>query len=94
MIFRLSNWHGSNVSKMWSLMHSMLWVYACKIGNKDLAHAGLSVELVTIEVGCLGQFLPSSVTNMCRVCHLSKHSTRCIFKQAAGVAIFMLLSNF
>ena len=48
----------------------------------DLEHAGLSVELVTIEVGCLGHFLPSSVTNMCRVCHLSKHSTRCMFEQA------------
>ena len=53
----------------------------------DLVHAGLSVELVTIEVGCLGHFLPSSVTNVCRVCHLSKHSTRCMFEQAAQVAI-------
>ena len=53
----------------------------------DLAHTGLSVELVTIEVGCLGHFLPSSVTNVCRVCHLSKHSTRCMLEQAARVAI-------
>ena len=53
----------------------------------DLAHTGLSVELVTIEVGFLGHFLPSSVTNVCRVCHLSKHSTRCMFEQAARVAI-------
>ena len=53
----------------------------------DLAHTGLSVELVTIKVRCLGHFLPSSVTNVCRVCHLSKHSTRYMFEQAAPVAI-------
>ena len=52
-----------------------------------LAHTGLSVELVAIEVGCLDHFLPTSVTNMCRVCHLSKHSTRCMFEQAAQIAI-------
>ena len=53
----------------------------------DLAHAGLSVELVTIKVRCLGHFLPSSVTNVCRVCHLSKYFTRWMFEQAARVAI-------
>ena len=36
----------------------------------DLEHTGLFVELVTIEVGCLGHFLPSTISNLCRVCHL------------------------
>ena len=73
---RMFRWHGLDVSKMWSLMHSILWTYACKIGNKNLAHAGLSVELVTIEVGCLGQFLPSSVTNI----YLNILQDRCLNK--------------
>ena len=46
----------------------------------DLAHAGLSVELVTIKVICLGNILPSSIANVCRVCHLSKYFTRCLNK--------------
>ena len=65
----------------------LLVVYVSPENILDLAHAGLSVQRVTIEVGCLGYFLPSSVTNVCRVCHLSEHSTRCMFEQAAQVAI-------
>jgi len=38
----------------------------------DLECSGLLVNLVTIEVGCLGHFLPSTVSNLCRVCHLQK----------------------
>ena len=36
----------------------------------DLERTGLFVELVTIEVGYLGHFLPSTISNLCRVCHL------------------------
>ena len=36
----------------------------------DLELADFSVSLVTIEVACLGHFLPSSVLNLCKVCHL------------------------
>jgi len=35
-----------------------------------LSASGLLVNLVTIEVGCLGHFLPSTVSSLCRVCHL------------------------
>jgi len=38
----------------------------------DLECSGLLVNLVTIEVGCFGHFLPSTVSNLCRVCHLQK----------------------
>ena len=53
----------------------------------DLEHAGLSVTLVTIEVGCLGHFLPSFISNLCKVCYLQKRPVRAIFEQAAQVAI-------
>ena len=49
----------------------------------DLEHTGLSVTLVTIEVGCLGHFLPSSISNLCKVCYLQKLPVRAIFEQAA-----------
>ena len=49
----------------------------------DLACTGLFFEVVTIEVGCLGHFLPSTISNLCRVCHLQKCSIRSIFEQAA-----------
>ena len=52
----------------------------------DLEHTGLFVEL-TIEVECLGHFLPSTISNLCRVCHLQKCSIRSIFEQVARVAI-------
>ena len=48
----------------------------------DLEHTGLSVTLVTIEVGCLGHFLPSSIPNLCKVFYLQKRPVRAIFEQA------------
>ena len=50
-------------------------------------YTGLSVTLVTIEVGCLGHFLRSSLSNFCKVCYLQKCPVRAIFEQAARVAI-------
>ena len=38
----------------------------------DLQHAAFSVDLVTIEVGCLSHFMPVTVTNLSNVCHLPK----------------------
>jgi len=40
----------------------------------DLELAGFTASLVTIEVGCLvGHFLQTTVTNICKVCHLQKN---------------------
>ena len=36
----------------------------------DLQHAGFSVDLVTVEVGCLGHFMPVTVTKLSNICHL------------------------
>ena len=46
----------------------------------DLECTGLRVYLVTIEVGYLGHFLPSTVSILCRVCDLQKCAVRPIFK--------------
>ena len=53
----------------------------------DLQQAGFSVNLVTIEVGCLGHFMPETVSKLSDVCHLPKNTIRCILQQAARVAI-------
>ena len=57
----------------------------------DLQQAGCSVNLVTIEVGCLGHFMPQTVSKLSdvspTVCHLPKNTIRCILQQAARVAI-------
>ena len=53
----------------------------------DLQQARFSVNLVTIEVGCLGHFMPETVSKLSDVCHLPKNTIRCILQQAARVAI-------
>ena len=53
----------------------------------DLQQAGFSVNLVTIEVGCLGHFMPQTVSKLSDVCHLPKNTIRCILQQVARVAI-------
>ena len=53
----------------------------------DLQHAGYSVDLVTVEVGCLGHLMPETVTALSPVCHLPKKSINQILQQVARVAI-------
>jgi len=53
----------------------------------DLKQAGFSVNLVTIEVGCLGHFEPETVSKLSDVCHLPKNTTHGTLQQAACVAI-------
>ena len=53
----------------------------------DFQHIGFSANLVTIEVGCLGHFMPQTVSKLSDVCHLPKNTIRYIVQQAARVAI-------
>jgi len=53
----------------------------------DLEQGRFSVNLVTIEVGCLGHFMPETVSKLSDVCHLPKTTICCTFQQAARVAI-------
>ena len=52
-----------------------------------IARTGLSVQLVTIEVGCLGHFMPETLANVARTCNLSKRKVRLLFERAAEIAI-------
>ena len=61
---------------------------------KDLKCTSLSVELVTVEVGCLGHFVPVTVAKLSEVFHQSKYSIRGILQQAAKVAISCLYRIF
>ena len=38
-------------------------------------------------IGCLGHFLPTFISNICKICHLQKHCVRNMFRQASKVAI-------
>ena len=49
--------------------------------------SGFSVNLVTIEVGCLGHFMPETVSKLSDVRHVPKNSICCTLQQAACVAI-------
>ena len=53
----------------------------------DLQQDGFSVNLVTIEVGCLDHFMPETVSKLSNVCHLPKNTIRFILQQVARVAI-------
>ena len=60
----------------------------------DLQHAGFLVDLVTVEVGCLGHFMPVTVTKLSDVCHQLKNTIRCILQQVARVALSCLYKMF
>ena len=52
----------------------------------DPQQAGFSVNLVTIEVGCLGHFMPQTVSKLSDACHLPKRrilTIRCILQPAS-----------
>ena len=53
----------------------------------DLQRTSLSVQLITIEVGCLGHFMPETLAGVSRSCNLPKRKVRSLFENAARVAI-------
>ena len=53
----------------------------------DLQYAGFLLDLVTFEVGCLGHFMPATVTKFSNVYYLL---IRCILQQAACVNCHLL----
>jgi len=54
---------------------------------QDLQDSVLSVDLVTIEIGCLGHFTPAIISKLSEICHLPKRTVRSMLQQAAEVAI-------
>ena len=53
----------------------------------DLQCTGLTAQLVTIEIGCLGHFTPTTLTNASHACKLPSRAIKSLFDQAARIAI-------
>ena len=52
----------------------------------DLQLSGLTVNLVPIEIGCLGHFLSETIAQMA-TCEVPKKIVRSLFEQAARIAV-------
>jgi len=46
----------------------------------DLQHTGLTVDLVTIEVGFLGHFMPETISQVAKGCQVAKKSVLVLFE--------------
>ena len=53
----------------------------------DLQHTGLVVDLITIEIGCLGHFMPETLAHVATACCVLKKTVRSLFEQASRIAI-------
>ena len=53
----------------------------------DLQLSGLSVHLISIEIGCLGHFMPDTIAQVANVCEVAKKTIRSLFEQAACIAV-------
>ena len=49
--------------------------------------SGLTVNLVPIEIGCLGHFLSETIAQMATACEVPKKTIRSLFEQAARIAV-------
>jgi len=53
----------------------------------DLQQTGLTVDLISIEVGCLCHFMPETLAQVATACCVLKKTVRLLFEQAAHIAI-------
>ena len=53
----------------------------------DLQLSGLTVNLVPIEIGCLGHVLSETISQMATACEVPKKTVRSLFEQAARIAV-------
>ena len=53
----------------------------------DLQRTGLVVDLISIEIGCLGHFMPETLAQVATACCVSKITVRSLFEQTAHIAI-------
>ena len=52
-----------------------------------LQRTGLVVDLISIEIGCLGHFMPETLAQVATACCVPKKTVRSLFEQAARIAI-------
>ena len=53
----------------------------------DLQRTGLVVDLISIEIGCLGHFMPETLAQVATACCVLKKTVWSLFEQAAHIAI-------
>ena len=53
----------------------------------DLQCTGLVVDLISIEIGCLGHFMPETLAQVATASCVSKETVRSLFEQVARIAI-------
>ena len=53
----------------------------------DLQRTRIVVDLISIEIGCLGHFIPETLAQVATACCVSKKTVRSLFEQAAHIAI-------
>ena len=46
-----------------------------------------SVNLISIEIGCLGHFMPDTIAQVANACKVAKKTIRSQFEQAARIAV-------
>jgi len=54
---------------------------------QDLQHTGLAVDLVTIEIGYLGHFMPEIISRVAKACQVAKRSVWALFEQGARTSV-------
>ena len=53
----------------------------------DLQHSGLTADLISTEIGCLGHFMSDTLAQMASASGLAKKTVRSLFEQAACIAV-------
>ena len=53
--------------------------------------SGLTVDLISIEIGCLGHFMPDTISQVAYTCQVMKKTIRSLFQQVAVSFSYSLL---
>jgi len=63
--------------------------YRCTYNSllQDLQHTDFAVDLITIEIGCLGHFMLETISQVAEACQVAKRSVRALFEQGARTAV-------
>ena len=49
--------------------------------------SSLSINLISIVIGCLDHFMPDTVAQVTNACEVTKKTIRSLFEQAASIAV-------
>jgi len=59
----------------------------CNSSFQGLQHTGLAADLITIEIGCLGHFMPETISGVAEACQVAKRFVRALFEQGTHTAV-------